>query len=240
MGTSEPDRSERAARQPSPAEVTQVLSALEKGDQHATDELLSLVYDELRRLAKSRLSNEPGAGAGMTLQATALVHEAYLRLIGPLPKSDNDADGATSAGDSKKSAWNSRGHFFGAAALAMQRILVERARHQRRLKHGGGKDRVDLDKQDVAQPPAEFDRVDIIALDEAIKQLEKLNPRKARIVTLRYFAGLSIQETAAAMDLSVATVKTDWAFARAWLHRELSGAEGVIDDSDNAASEQSD
>jgi RNA polymerase sigma factor (sigma-70 family) len=184
----------------------------------------------------------------MTLQATALVHEAYLRLLGPMDKSDNATKGATNAsgaGPAKQPAWNSRGHFFGAAALAMQRILVERARHQRRLKHGGGKDRVDLDKQYVADAPAEFDRVDIIALDEANKRLETLNPRKARIVTLRYFAGLSIQETAAAMDLSLATVKTDWAFARAWLHRELSGAEGTIDgkdddDHDDAASERSD
>ena len=196
-------------------DVTQILSALEKGDGRATDRLLEAVYDELRRLAKSRLNNEPGAGAGMTLQATALVHEAYLRLLGPA-----DREGA------KQPAWNSRGHFFGAAALAMQRILVERARHQRRLKHGGGKDRVDLDKNDVPEEPRDFDRIDIIELDGAIKRLEQLNPRKARIVTLRYFAGLSIQETAAAMDLSIATVKTDWAFSRAWLHRELGGGGG--------------
>ena len=192
-------------------EVTLALEAMHRGDANAADQLLQLVYDELRDLARSRMAKEPAGGAGMTLDATALVHEAYLRVTG---------------GDKDKppQPWQGRGHFFGAAALAMRRILVERARHRKRIRHGGGRDRVELSDDHVpaAAESPDHDGTDLIALDEALTKLERFDPRKAKIVSLRYFAGLSIEETAAAMDLSPATVKSDWAFARAWLHRELS------------------
>ena len=190
-------------------EITRAIRALQQGDPRASDELIELVYAELRQLARSRLAHEPGGGAGMTLDATALVHEAYLRVIG---KSEQPPQ-----------AWDGRGHFFGAAALAMRRILVERARHQRRLKHGGGRAQVGLTAvaAQLESPPSEG--TDLIALDEALERLETFDPRKARVVSLRFFAGLSVEETAAAMDLSPATVKNEWAFARAWLHREMSG-----------------
>jgi len=165
-------------------------------------ELLPQVYEELRRLARARLAREP---AGMTLQPTALVHEAYLRL----------------AGDGSKQRWDRRGHFFAAAAIAMRRILVERARHYRRIKHGGTQQRVDLDFDSPAYAPA---LADVLAIDQALTRLEQLDPPKAQVVLLRYFAGLTIEETAAAMDLSPATVKNEWAFARAWLHDVLRSA----------------
>jgi RNA polymerase sigma factor (TIGR02999 family) len=161
-------------------------------------ELLPEVYDELRKLARARLANEP---AGLTLQPTALVHEAYLRL--------------TKSGDRR---WDRRGHFFGAAAIAMRRILVERARHYRRVRHGGEQNRVEIDA-DTPTPAPEF--ADVLAIDQALSRLEQIDATKARVVLLRYFAGLTIEETAAAMDLSPATVKNEWAFARAWLHDAL-------------------
>jgi|SRR5579859_4396798 len=192
-------------------EVTVALEAVRRGDPQAAENLLKAVYDELRELAHARLTREPGRGAGMTLEATALVHEAYLRVV------------ASSEGRPEPQRWENRGHFFGAAALAMRRILVERARHRKRFKHGGGRDRIELNDQlDLVQTD-EKDGTDLIALDEALEKLEKLDPRKAKVVSLRYFGGLSVEEAAAAMDLSTATVKNDWAFARAWLHRELSG-----------------
>jgi RNA polymerase sigma factor (TIGR02999 family) len=192
-------------------EVTLALRALREGDPRATDELLELVYDELRKLARIRAAREPGGGAGMTLDATALVHEAYLRVIGD---------------DRHSKEWEGRGHFFAAAALAMRRILVERARHRKRIKHGGDLARVDLSDAEN-RAAAEPDHTDLIDLDEVLTRLERLDPRKAKVVSLRYFAGLSIEETAHAMDLSPATVKNEWAFARAWLHRELSGGEST-------------
>ena len=170
-------------------------------------ELLPQVYDELRRLARARIAREP---AGLTLQPTALVHEAYLRL----------------AGDGGDKRWDRKGHFFAAAAISMRRILVERARHYRRIKHGGEQQRVELDTESPALAPA---LPDVIAIDQALTRLEKLDPGKAKIVLLRYFAGLTIEETAAAMDLSPATVKNEWAFARAWLHNVLTGAEPSAD-----------
>jgi RNA polymerase sigma factor (TIGR02999 family) len=192
-------------------EVTVALEAVRRGDPRAAENLLKAVYDELRELAHARMSHEPGRGAGMTLEATALVHEAYLRVV------------AASEGRPEPQRWENRGHFFGAAALAMRRILVERARHRKRFKHGGGRERIELkDALDLPQTD-EQDGTDLIALDEALEKLEKLDSRKAKVVSLRYFGGLSVEETAAAMDLSPATVKNDWAFARAWLHRELSG-----------------
>lgn len=193
---------------PSLDQITLALSAVERGDHHASDHLLKLVYAELRQLARARLAKEPGRGAGMTLEATALVHEAYLRVVG------HDKP--------EKPQWDGRGHFFGAAALAMRRILVERARHHKRLKHGGGHDR-EAFHEELPVAAALADGTDLIALDEALTKLEKLSARKAKIVSLRYFAGLSVEETAAAIDVSPATVKTEWAFARAWLHRELAG-----------------
>jgi RNA polymerase sigma factor (TIGR02999 family) len=195
-------------------EITMVLAAVQRGDAKAADELLQLVYDQLRVLARSRIAREPGGGAGMTLNATALVHEAYLRLVG------DDKD-------KPRQQWEGRGHFFGAAAMSMRRILVERARHRKRLRHGGGRERVEIDPAQMLAQKPEADTTDLIALDEALGELEKIDPRKAQVVSLRYFAGLTIEETAAAMDLSPATVKNEWAFARAWLHRQLSGETGA-------------
>lgn len=182
----------------SPHEVTLLLNAAGAGDPKASAELLPLVYEELRRLARARLGAE---APGQTLQPTALVHEAYIRLVG-----DVDLQ------------WNSRGHFFGAAALAMRRILVERARHRKRMKHGGGRRRVELREDAMVSEPAPDD---LLALDDALDKLAALDERKSRVVMLRYFAGLSIEETAAALEVSPATVKADWAFSRAWLHRAL-------------------
>ena len=161
-------------------------------------ELLPEVYDELRKLARVRLARE--RQSNQTLQPTALVHEAYLRVSGT-PRQ-----------------WDRRGHFFAAAALAMRRILVERARSYRRIKHGAGAEHVELDDAMLRMDPG---LTDVIAIDEALSQLEVADPRKAQVVALRYFAGLSVEETAAAMDLSAATVKNEWAFARAWLFRLL-------------------
>ena len=169
----------------------------------SSSDLLPLVYDELRRLARARIAREP---AGLTLQPTALVHEAYLRL----------------AGDGADRRWDRRGHFFAAAAVAMRRILVERARHYRRIRHGGEQQRVELDTESPALAPA---LADVLAIDQALTRLEQIDPPKAQVVLLRYFAGLTVEETAAAMNLSPATVKNEWAFARAWLHDVLSRGE---------------
>lgn len=183
-------------------EVTQLLQAAGAGDSRAARSLLPLVYEELRKLAASRMAREPGGGAGMTLEPTALVHEAYLRLVG----------GADVA-------WNSRGHFFGAAALAMRRILVERARQRGRIKHGGGMGRADVDLDQLAgEPPTG----DMLALDDALAALERTDKRKYDVVMLRYFAGLGVEDAAAALGVSPATVKNDWVFARAWLKRAVS------------------
>ena len=172
------------------------------GESGTSAELLPQVYEELRRLAQSRIARE---APGLTLQPTALVHEAYLRL----------------ASDKSDKRWDRRGHFFAAAAIAMRRILVERARHHKRIRHGGEQQRVELD--DIAPAPQpEFE--DVLAIDQALTRLEQLDAMKAKIVLLRYFAGLTIEETAAAIDMSPATVKNEWAFARAWLHNALKGA----------------
>ena len=165
-------------------------------------EMLPEVYDELRKLARARIARERHE---LTLQPTALVHEAYLRVTG----------------DNQDKRWDRRGHFFAAAALAMRRILVERARHYQRLRHGAGAARVSLEE---GMPRADPQLVDLVAVDEALTRLEQTDPRKAEIVTLRYFAGLSIEETAAALDLSAATVKNEWKFARVWLYRALGPA----------------
>jgi RNA polymerase sigma factor (TIGR02999 family) len=182
------------------SEVTRILSAIEQGDPSAAEQLLPLVYDELRKLAAQRLAQEK---PGQTLQATALVHEAYLRLV--------DAD--------KAQAWNSRGHFFAAAAEAMRRILVEQARRKQADKHGGGRLRVDL-PADLAVPKGRAD--DLVALDEALSRLERHDPDAARLVKLRYFAGLSHQEAAEALGVRRGAADRLWALARTWLFRQLS------------------
>ena len=166
----------------------------------SSTDLLPLVYEELRRLAHRQMAAEP---AGHTLNPTALVHEAYLRL-----EKDHDVH------------WNSTGHFFGAAAQAMRRILVERARRYRRLKHGAGRVRLSLDGV-IAVDSAPEHGIDILALDTALGELEAKDPRKHQIIMLRFFGGLTIDETARVLDVSAGTVKTDWRFARAWLFREM-------------------
>lgn len=181
------------------ANVTQLLGAIEAGDQQASEALLPLVYHELRRLAAQRMMQEL---PGQTLEATGLVHEAYLRLV--------DCQQPPS--------WDSRGHFFAAAAEAMRRILVENARRKKRLKHGDGFQRQELDEQAIAAPQIDADLLD---LDAALDKLEQKDPRKATLVKLRYFAGLSQEETAAALRIGVSTADRDWAYARAWLFREM-------------------
>jgi RNA polymerase sigma factor (TIGR02999 family) len=182
------------------ADVTQILSAIESGDTQAAEQLLPLVYEELRKLAAAKLAHEK---PGQTLQATALVHEAYLRLLGPI---------------GSEQPWNSRRHFFAAAAEAMRRILIESARRKRRIKHGGERHRVDLDQ---ACPLAVAESDNLLELDEALARLAIEAPAKAELVKLRYFAGLSVAEAAAAMDISPATAKRYWAYARAWLYSAL-------------------
>lgn len=183
------------------ADVTKILSQIEQGDPNAAEQLLPLVYDELRKLAAARLTLEK---PGQTLQATALVHDAYVRLV--------NVDQAQH--------WNSRGHFFAAAAEAMRRILVESARRKRRLKHGGGGRRVDLDGAISLVPDGPTD--DLLALDRALTALTELEPEKAAIVQLRYFAGLTWEEIAACRGISLATAKRHWLVARAWLYSALS------------------
>lgn len=190
-------------------DVTYILSAIESG-RATTADLLPLVYDELRRMASNRMQH---GQPGHTLQPTALVHEAFLRLVGSNEKAG--ADVAT---------WQSRRHFFGAAAIAMQRILVDNARKKKRLQHGGDRKQVQLSEIDVAQS-ASVDDVDLIALDEAFMALEATNPDKAELVRLRYFAGLNEQEVALAMNISRATASRWWTFAKAWLFAEMQGAE---------------
>jgi RNA polymerase sigma factor (TIGR02999 family) len=183
------------------SEVTRILAAIEQGDPHAATQLLPLVYDELRRLAAQRLARE---APGQTLQATALVHEAYLRLV--------DADQAPH--------WNTRGHFFAAAAEAMRRILVENARRKRSSKHGGGTQRVNLEEAvSYAQEPAE----ELLSLNDALDQLALEDPRKAELVKLRYFTGLSVQEAADVLGISRATADRYWAYAKVWLYCTISG-----------------
>ena len=183
------------------AAVTQILAAIEAGDRRAVADLLPLVYDELRRLAAHRLAQEK---PGQTLEATALVHEAYLRLV--------DAD--------RPPRWDSRGHFFAAAAEAMRRILVESARRKRSLKRGGDRGRQGLDEADLVVPEV---REDLLALDEALDRLAGVDPVKADLVKLRYFAGLTVEEAAAALGISTSTADRYWAYARAWLHQEVAG-----------------
>jgi RNA polymerase sigma factor (TIGR02999 family) len=189
------------------ADVTQILNAIEAGDPRAAEELLPLVYDELRKLAAARLADER---PGQTLQATALVHEAYLRLVGGGQPQD----------------WNGRGHFFAAAAEAMRRILVESARRKGRVRHGGGRWRLDLDRLSVADDgPVE----DLLELDDALARLEAEEPEAAAVVKLRYFVGLTAEQAAAAMNISKRTADRHWAYARAWLFDAVGGDEPAGD-----------
>jgi len=184
------------------SDVTHLLEAAAAGDGHAAAELLPLVYNELRRLAAGNLARED---PGQTLQATALVHEAYLRLVGPGPDRG----------------WKDRAHFFAAAAEAMRRILVDHARHKKSLKQGGGRARAELREDAVAGPEATDE---VLAVDEALAGLAATDPRAADLVKLRYFAGLSVDEAAAALNMSSRSVDRLWAYARAWLQRAVGGA----------------
>jgi RNA polymerase sigma factor (TIGR02999 family) len=182
------------------SDVTSLLSAIQTGDPHAAAELLPLVYDELRRLASQWLARE---APGQTLQPTALVHEAYVRLTGPGGRESN---------------WDNRRHFFAAAAEAMRLLLVENARRKKRPKHGGDRRRVELEAaESVVQAPSE----DLLALDEALTRLTAHDPTRAEVVKLRFFAGLTMPEIAQALDLSLATVERYWTYARTWLYAEL-------------------
>lgn len=180
-------------------DVTRLLAAIAHSEPHATEQLLPLVYDELRRLAAQKLAQEK---PGQTLDATALVHEAYLRLLG--------------TGDGLH--WDSRRHFFAAAAEAMRRILVENARRKRSLKRGGDRQRLNLD----ADPPADVGRSEpLLALDEALDRLQDRDPDKAQLVKLRYFAGMTIEQATETLDISITTANRWWTYARAWLHDEI-------------------
>jgi RNA polymerase sigma factor (TIGR02999 family) len=186
------------------ADATRLLNAAAAGDREAAADLLPLVYDELRKLAAARMAAE---APGNTLQPTALVHEAYLRLVTPA---------------NPQAAFDGRGHFFAAAAEAMRRILVDAARRKKREKHGGDHERIGLDAAALAAPDA---RHDLIALDAALTKLAAEDPQAARLVELRQFAGLSVSEAAETLGISPRTADRVWAFARAWLHRELSGTD---------------
>jgi RNA polymerase sigma factor (TIGR02999 family) len=181
------------------SDVTRLLAAINNGDQQAMAELLPVVYDELRRLARAHMSRER---SDHTLQPTALVHEAYLRLIGEAAHSPS---------------WTGRGHFFFAAAEAMRRILIEHARSKGALKRGGGRTRSELANDQMADSSLDLESADLLSLDEALKQLEAEAPAKANLVKLRYFAGLSLKEAAEAMDISETTAKRHWVTAKAWL-----------------------
>jgi RNA polymerase sigma factor (TIGR02999 family) len=185
-------------------EVTRILSQIEHGEHAAAEQLLPLVYEELRRLAAHRLAHE---SPGQTLQATALVHEAYVRLVG----------------GEQKQQWSSRGHFFAAAAQAMRRILVDQARQKRSLRGGGNRQRLELS---LVEPAVDAKQLDLLALDEALEHLAERDSRAAELVKLRFFAGLTVAEAAKALGVSLATAENDWAYARSWLKLRLSTAEG--------------
>jgi RNA polymerase sigma factor (TIGR02999 family) len=187
------------------SEVTRTLDRMQQGEAKAAEELLPLVYGELRRLAANRMAQEP---PGQTLQATALVHEAWLRVQG-----------------STGQRWDGRRHFFAAAAEAMRHILIDNARRKQAIRHGGGLHRTELESDDLPISGGAPDE-ELLAVHEALDALAAHDSRKAELVKLRYFAGLSLEETAAALDLSERTAKRDWAYARAWLYREISRRRG--------------
>jgi RNA polymerase sigma factor (TIGR02999 family) len=190
-------------------EVTRILSQIESGDPRAAEQLLPLVYDELRKLAAQKLTREK---PGQTLQATALVHEAYMRLVG----------------GGERQHWDSRRHFFAAAAEAMRRVLVESARRKHRLKRGGAMQRRDLEDIEVA---CEVPRDELLDLDDALAKLAQEDPQKAKLVELRFFAGLSPEEAAQVLGVSVASANRHWRYARAWLHRQMNQGEGASPES---------
>jgi RNA polymerase sigma factor (TIGR02999 family) len=181
-----------------PGQVTQILNAVGAGDKHAAEELLPLVYDELRRLAAARMTRE---APGQTLQATALVHEAWLRLTG-----------------NQSQSWKGRGHFFGAAAEAMRRILIENARRKRAVRHGGGQAKLDIQEIEIAAPAKDDE---LLAVDEALDKLASRDLQKAELVKLRYFVGLTTEEAAEVLGISVPTADRWWNFSRAWLFEEI-------------------
>ena len=183
--------------------ITELLAGYARGDKESLDQLMPIVYDELRRQAARYLRREQ---AGHTLQTTALIHEAYVRLV-----------------DQKNVQWQNRAHFFGIAAQMMRRILVDHARAKKRVKRGGSEVRVSLGEVTVA---AKSQDLDVVALDEALERLARIDEQQSRVVELRFFSGLSVEETAEVMGISKATVKRDWSMAKAWLHRELSGDVG--------------
>jgi RNA polymerase sigma factor (TIGR02999 family) len=182
-------------------EITQILTAIDQGDPRASEELLPLVYDELRKLANVRLSHEK---AGQSIQATGLVHEAYMRLVGPVETGNVE--------------WDGRGHFFGAASEAMRRILIERARSKATLKRGGDHQKIQLDWDLIAldENPAEF-----LALNNSLERLIEVDALKGQLVQLRFFAGLTLQQAAVSLGISLSTAERHWAFARAWLYNDL-------------------
>jgi RNA polymerase sigma factor (TIGR02999 family) len=182
--------------------VTQILSQIESGDPLAAEKLLPLVYDELRNLAAAKLAQER---PGQTLQATALVHEAFLRLVRP-----------TNANQ-----WDGRAHFFAAAAEAMRRILVDNARRKQSIKHGGGRIRIDLEEVSIDHPST---NEELLALDRALDKLKQVDETAAKLIQLRYFTGLTVQQAADILDISTRTAERTWAYARAWLHREIEEA----------------
>ncbi len=186
------------------SDVTRILNAIERGDANATDELLPLVYEELRLLAAQKLSRE---APGQTLQATALVHEAYIRLVGDEPPS-----------------WDNRGHFFAAAAEAMRRILIDNARRKGSARHGGHRHRLNVTG---VEPAAEGAFEDLLALDEALQKLAATDSRKAELVKLRYFAGLSLPQAAEVLGMSRSTAYENWAYARAWLRAEITRGDEI-------------
>jgi RNA polymerase sigma factor (TIGR02999 family) len=200
------------------SDVTHILSAIEQGDPHAAAQLLPLIYDELRKLAAAKLAHEK---PGQTLQATALVHEAYVRLLGAGSASKGDADSLACAAGSPEFA--SRGHFFGAAAEAMRRILIEQARRKAADKAGGKWHRVDL--ADI-EPAIQGPQLDLLALNEALEHFEKTDPRAAAVVKLRFFAGLTMPQAAEALGVSLATAENDWAYAKCCLRLQLADADG--------------
>jgi RNA polymerase sigma factor (TIGR02999 family) len=193
------------AELPAMSDVTRILSQIESGDPSAAEQLLPLVYEELRKLAAVRLAQEK---PGQTLQATALVHEAYLRLVG---------------GGDREQSWDNRGHFFAAAAEAMRRILVDQARRKETIKAGGLNQRVELS---AVEPAIDGPTIDLLALDDALKKLEEKDPRKAELIKLRFFAGLSNQQAAAVLGIAASNADLDWAYAKCWLRVEMSGKDG--------------
>jgi RNA polymerase sigma factor (TIGR02999 family) len=189
------------------SDVSQILNAIEQGDPHAAEQLLPLVYDELRKLAAQKLAQEK---PGQTLEATALVHEAYLRLVGNKDDSPRQDRG-----------WDGCGHFFAAAAEAMRRILIDRAREKRADKRGGTRTRVDIDAMDVVieAAPDQF-----LAIDDALSKLARVDSAAAKLVELRYFAGMTVEQAAKVLGMSIPTAYRNWKYARAWLHNELLGS----------------